>query len=292
MIGAIIGAVASIGAAVIGSKSQKQSADKAADAQIDVARENNALAREFRAENTANFAPYTASGTRANSLIDSFLYGQQAAAPPPQATVQPAPTVADPQYAFDPSLEDLHIGSTVGPYTAFSPRGVRNLERFRLNPAFSNLIAPTVQTPQAPQSPVTSPPPNALSGYQQFEASPYYQFPLAEGRRGLDHALAASGRLDSGDAFKRAIRYGQDYGYGRMGEYIGLAERQANRGVTGASAIAGVSQNALSSMTANNQNAADAMSNAALLRGQANAQLWGGVGNAIGVLASSYGKGF
>src|SRR5687768_6122143 len=100
MLGAIIGAVASIGAGLLTSSSTKKAANQAADAQVQSTRETNALAREFRASNTANFTPNLQSGFQANSLLDSFLYGPQAAQP--QATAQqygapvPANDMVDP----------------------------------------------------------------------------------------------------------------------------------------------------------------------------------------------------
>jgi hypothetical protein len=94
--------------------------------------------------------------------------------------------------------------------------------------------------------------------------------------------------LESGDAMKRATRYGQDYAYGRMGEYLGLAGDQSNRGVQAAGAIAGVGVNALNSMSSNNQNAANAASNAAIARGNANASMYSGIGSALGGLAGSF----
>ena len=292
MLGAILTAGASILGGALGGKSQSKAADKAAEAQLQGTRENNALAREFRAENTANFAPYMQSGTRANALLDSFLYGPQAAAPAPAPVPAPgAPSLGGGAPALpQPSQmqgEPMHLGPGMLPDTAI---GRRLFQRF------GGLNAPTLPA-QQPQGAVTATPPaNPMSGYQQFVASPYYQFPLQEGHRSLNHGLASRGAINSGAAIKEAIKYGQNYGYGRMGEYIGLAERQAGRGISGASAIAGVGQNALMAMSQNNQTAADALSNAAIARGAANTNMWngifGGLGQLAGGLGSSYGKGF
>lgn len=152
---------------------------------------------------------------------------------------------------------------------------------------------------QMPGAVTTQAPGNNMSGYEAFVASPYYQNPLAEGFRALNGGLASSGRIESGDAMKRAIRYGQDYGAGRQDEYLNLVGTQANRGFGAASALAGVGQNMVNNVTANNNNAADAVSNAALIRAQANNSLVNGVASGIGNFAgsfnnykSSYGKGY
>jgi hypothetical protein len=57
--------------------------------------------------------------------------------------------------------------------------------------------------------------------------------------------------------------------------------------------LAGVGNTYGGNVMANNQNAADATSNAALLRGQAQNQFYGTAANALGNFASSFGfKGF
>lgn len=279
---AILGSAA-IGAAgsIIGGRSAGRAADRAADSQVAVARENNALAREFRDENTANFAPWLSSGGRANALVDSFLFGPQQAQQPATGGGIPAGgatmTLARPSGGFNPRLT--------------SGNGI-------LRAAFQNgpLDIRVSQTGQpnrvATQGNVTA---NAMNGYDAFTNSPYYQFPLQEGLRSINEGYAANGTLQSGDAMKAINRFGQDYASGRMGEFIGLAERQSDRGIQGAGAIAGVGTNALASMSANNQNAANALSNAAIARGNANAGMWSGIGSALGgafgaLGGSSYGQ--
>lgn len=133
-----------------------------------------------------------------------------------------------------------------------------------------------------------------MSGYEAFVNSPYYQFPLQEGYRALNHGLASSGMLESGDATKRAQRYGQDYGYGRMNEFIGLAGQQSDRGLSAANGIAGVSTNALTSMSNSNNNMGASRAALAAAQGNASAGMYAGIGNALGsalggLTRSSYG---
>lgn len=304
MLGAIIGAAVGLISSKLSSDSTKKAANKAADAQVQAARENNALATQFRAENTANFTPTLNSGTRANALLDSFLYGTPSAAPQPfgaPANDQGMGVVnggmpmndggggngiAASMLSQQEFMPDYSVGQT-----AVNGRGARNLALARAQASMPGVQTPPVMT-AAPQSPVAAQPTNALSGYDQFVASPYYQTPLQEGIRARNMGYAARGTLQSGAALKELDRFGQNYGAGRMDEYLGLAERQANRGVTGASAIAGVGQNALSAMTANNQSGADAVANAALLRAQANNALYGSFAGIAGNLAGSFGSSF
>jgi hypothetical protein len=299
LIAAGVTAAATIGGSLLSSKATSKAATTASNTETQVARENNALATQFRAENTANFAPNLQSGFRANSLLDSFLYGGPQGGTAPTATTQP---YGAPMPASGGGMGGLVMdspGAFYGGGDDYSQMG--EFSGFRLPSPLSGYGGAGYSNPggyQAP-SPVNVPAPqpaNAMSGYEQFQASPYYQFPLQEGMRQLNSGLASGGRLFSGDAAKRAIKFGQDYGAGRMGEYLGLAEGQVNRGVQGAGAIAGVGLNALNSISGNNQNAADAAANAALLRGNANAGVWnaaaGSIGNVLGSInyGSSYNK--
>jgi hypothetical protein len=140
----------------------------------------------------------------------------------------------------------------------------------------------------APQ-PVGGAPQAQPNGWEAFQNSPTYQQPLQEGFRALNHGLASTGKLDSGDAMKRAIRYGADYGAGRLNEFLGLVRGQQQQGFGAASALAGVGQNMVSDTGANNRSAADALSNAAIIRGNANNALYGNIAGAVGnAFGSSY----
>lgn len=280
-----------IGGSMLGASATKKAAKSASASQERVAAQNNALAREFRDENTANFAPWMASGGRANALVDSFLYGQpeQGAQPAQAATTQgqrvaPVNTMTSGDMnspAFRASLmggEPLRFGG--------SPRMMRQQGAFTgsavgMPSAGQGGVAATSASQQGASAG------GGMDGYEAFQNSPYYQFPLQEGMGAINHGYAARGALQSGAAMKAINQFGQDYGAGRMNEFIGLAERQSDRGIQGASAIAGVGQNALASMSANNQNAANAMSNAAIARGNATAGMWGGIGSTIGSVAGS-----
>ncbi len=68
-----------------------------------------------------------------------------------------------------------------------------------------------------------------------------------------------------------------------------LAQQQGF-GLTAASALAGVGQNMVNNVTANNNAAASATGNAALVQGQNTANMYGQIGSALGGLASSFGK--
>jgi hypothetical protein len=316
-------AAGSIGGAVLGASSQKKAATQASNAELQMSRENNALAQQFRAENTANFQPWMQSGTRANSLIDSFLYGPAPAdyysgQPAPQSGTQTAPVYSQTPLntntltpasfgAASPAERAARMGGepmglpTAGPQANgdhIATGGLGALNVFADQPTMAGVPSTVAAQPQ--QQPQQNPQQNPLSptsGFSAFVNSPYYQFGQNEGMRALNTGLASRGMIESGDAIKSAIRYGQDYGYSQgLMPFLGLAGQQSDRGVQSASAIAGVGQNALASMTANNNNAGNAMANAALAKGAANANMFSGIGSALGTFAgglggSSYGGG-
>lgn len=72
-VGAIIGGVASIGGAILGSKAQKKAANTAAQAAADNTAANNALALNIYGQNKATLAPFVGTGTQATGQINSLL---------------------------------------------------------------------------------------------------------------------------------------------------------------------------------------------------------------------------
>jgi hypothetical protein len=299
MLGAIIGGVLSLGGALLSNKSTKKAADKAADAEIQAARETTELARELYGRNTANFTPYLQSGQRANALLDTFLYGPQQAQAPLVAQ-GPAPDVTQPfsvgggfgggfsganELTGTEFVPDYSIGMT-----AVNGRGAANLARARAQATIPGQnVAPAPVPAATPQPVAAGAPQNALSGYEAFTNSPYYQLPYQEGVKARNMGFAARGLLQSGAAEKELTRYGQDYAGGRLNEFLSLLQGQQNVGFGGASALAGVGQNMQSTIAQQNQNRADALGNAALIRAQANNSLYGSLAGIAGGLASSFG---
>lgn len=277
---AILGAAAiGAGGSILASKSSSKAATKASNAEVQMAQQNNALAREFQAKNQANLQPWLNSGTQANSLVQSFLFG-------PQTTPSPA-TGGAPASGTSGGNPTLTAGMTglralVGSGFGLSPR---------LNSMLSQQATPQTTAQAAPQA-TTQP---GANGYDAFVNSRYYQAPLEEGYRAINHGLASRGMLESGNALKAATRFGQDYAHGRMGEFIGLAERQSDQGLRAGGAIAGVGLNALNATSANNSAIGASQAARAVAQGNAQAGLWNNLGSiagsAIGQLGqSSYGN--
>jgi hypothetical protein len=282
-------AAGTIGGAVLGARSQRGAARDAANAEVGMQQQNMQLAREFRQQNQANFQPWLNSGNRANSLVDSFLYGPSTA-----QAVAPATGLLTGQMTEEwanNALNAMGLGSrgdSVATLQAHLRGELEGQLPARLRAAYDNYIQTNPLSAQPSTRPVLATSANGTpTGYDAFVNSTYYQAPLQEGYRALNHGYAANGMLQSGAAMKGITKYGHDYAHSRMGEFIGMAERQSDRGMQGASAIAGVGQNALASQTAANTASGNAMANGHLARGAANANMWAGVGSALGTLGGS-----
>jgi hypothetical protein len=316
-IGAGIGAaVGTIGGSLLGASAQKKAAKQASNAETQAAQMNIDAAKEFRAENQANFQPNLQSGFRANALIDSFLYGPQpdnyyTGAPAAGTGVQTNPVAAQTPVPQQAPSATFAPANTFGGFAGALQQGALNFrDRNDLAVPVTGPLAgripgtfptggagggatplPAQQGAQTPGTVTAQPQQNPLSpqsGFSAFVNSPYYQFGQNEGMRALNHGLASRGMLESGDAMKSAIRFGQDYGYSQgLMPYLGLAENQTNRGVQSAGGIAGVGLNAMNTIANSNTASGNAIANAALARGSANSNMYAGIGSALGGFAGS-----
>jgi hypothetical protein len=277
-----IGAAASIGGSIIGASGAKKAASTAADAQVTAARETNALARDIYGRNSANFQPFMASGQRANALLDAFIYGGPVNAPQPTNMNAPMGTGGQFQTQGGGFAQPFNL-SAGGIYTGDEMQG-----------NYGGALPGTVPgyAPQPVPGAITASvqPQTAQSAWDQFRNSSNYQFRLGEGMNALNSGWAGAGALQSGAAMRDAIRYGQNFASNELNNYLSLLQGQQALGAGSASSLAGVGNDFLSSVTANNRMSADALSNAALLRGQANQNMFGGIANALGGFASSFGK--
>jgi hypothetical protein len=137
----------------------------------------------------------------------------------------------------------------------------------------------------------------AQNAFNNFANSAGMQFQLQQGENAINNGYAARGQLQSGAALKGLQDYGQKTALNNYFlPYLGLLGGQQATGVGAASSIAGVganfgntAANINAGMGQNIQSGANAASNAALLKGQANANMWSGIASGIGNFASSFG---
>lgn len=134
---------------------------------------------------------------------------------------------------------------------------------------------------------VTTSVPSARSAFDIYRGSTGYDFRVNEGVRAIQSAFGRN--LDSGAFKKAAIRFGQGTASDEFGRYIGYLTGQQQLGLSGASALAGVTQNFGNTVVAGNRDAATAAANARLYAGGANAQMWQNLGSSFGSAFGRYG---
>lgn len=120
--------------------------------------------------------------------------------------------------------------------------------------------------------------------FENFLASPDYQFALQQGLQGVQNSAAARGGLYSGNALRGITEFGQ-----------GMAAQQLGNYTNRLASIAGIGQTATNQLTGASQNFSNNVSN--LLVGQGNARASGIIGqgnawtNTANQLAMLYGMG-
>jgi hypothetical protein len=121
---------------------------------------------------------------------------------------------------------------------------------------------------------------NAFNPTDWLRSTPGYQFNFDEGARAMNTRLAGQGRLQSGDASREAIRYGQNYGDRIYGDQYNRLASIAGSGQVASSANQQAGQNYANNQTNLNMNTANARASSY----QNNANAWT---NALGGVAGS-----
>lgn len=285
-----IGAAASIGGAVLGASSAKKAANQAADATRDAGAANTALARETYSQNAQRLDPTVTGGQTAGNAIMSILGfpsgGTGTATDGVQHTQQfgtpePAPPEGSGGGIFGnirrrEIIQAIQAGRTVDPAKLAAVGLTDYASKYQ---AWKNGGTATGQ-------PMTSG--NAMAAFDTFRNSSDYKFRFDQGVTAEQQGMGALGAFDSGATRKALTEYGQHFASGELGNWMDRLAQQQGFGLGAASALAGVSQNMAGQQIAANNNTASAVGNAALVRGNANANMYGQVAGALGGLASSF----
>lgn len=198
---------------------------------------------------------------------------------------------------------------------AAAPSGMPPLPPSLAQPPAPSSPAPATPAPgatpapaPAPGSTATTPPPLSYDqAFNNFKDFIGYDFAFDEAMRALSHQYASGGAYLSGAAGKafqdRAAQIATQMAAFPYLNYLGGQQAmgaQAGSALAGVgsnfgSTAAGMGQNYANSASAINagmggaiQGGANALSNAAIANGVANANLWSGVGSALGTLGSSF----
>lgn len=273
-IGAIIGGVASIGGAILGSKAQKKAANQAAQTATDNTAANNALARDIYGQNKQTLSPFINTGTNASGAINALL-----------GLGGPAPTVGAPAGSSQFGGGNALFGGNGGRIGGEPIVGnyYDSSSQYAPQPQYAAGNVTTQAAPQNQQQQYQ----NAFDNYQK---STGYQFRVGEGARALDNSYASRGVGQSGAAAKAALNYGQNIASGEFGNYLNALMAQQGVGLSAAGAQAGVSTNFVNQTTANNNSGASALANAAIAKGNATGNMWNGIAGGLGsIFGSSFG---
>jgi hypothetical protein len=274
-----LGAVAA--GSVISASSKKKAAGRAADAQRDASDQNAQVQREQLQVAQGALNPYVQRGNAAGNAMNALLglggdTQQQQQMPTQQPNVNALynggyGTAGQYQEAGGNPFGGQFQNNRLGQYQQMANDGMPmpgNITGYGSG-TFNNdgtqattggsLGQPTQNAAQA-----------ASGAFDNFRNSTGYQFRLGEGMNALNSGYAGAGTLQSGAAMKAATEYGQNYASGEFGNYMGYLGNQQGTGLSGASALAGVGQNYANSITANNNQLASTLGNAALVKGNNN----------------------
>lgn len=278
-----IGTLAAIGiglagaGAAVSASAQKSAANKASQVAQDTAASNNALTQRIYDQNAATLAPSIQRGNAAGGAMNALL--GLGGGPTNSAATQAIPT------AGVASMGGMTDYSQIGGYVpgGITPDAYSNWGGMDASgmPGLPGLISGygggtfnmdgTMATPVSAQD-------AANSAYDIFKSSTNYQGRLKEGGNALNSMWAGAGSVKSGAAGKSFEKFGQDYASNELMNYMSLLGNQQGVGLGAASAQAGVGQNYVNTISANNNNAGTAAANAALTKGN------NSFGNVLGLI--------
>lgn len=308
-----IGAAGSALGGVMGGKGAKKAAKTAAKSQEKITKMNNALVQGIYDSNAARLDPFIQGGTRAGNVLMELLLGPAPAGGGGGGGGMPATNSewsrilslqndgidgnfqsAARQFitANGGSLPQGYTGPTWDQVQTYDGDGITgNYDQGLLT--LGGAIAGGM-TPAAPPGATNAAgqPTSALSAWDQFKQGSMYQQRLQEGQKAINQGYASAGALDSGAARAALQEQGQLFASSELGNWMNMLAGQQGVGLQAGGALAGVGMNTVNAQMANNQNAANANSNAALISGQANQNMWGSIGQGIGQIAGAFGSSY
>lgn len=261
-----IGTIAAIGLGlgavgqVVGASSANKAAGKAADVSLEVAEKNNALTREIYGKNERNFTPFMQTGNAAMGQVNALLGipdGSTEGGTDWNAFVDSDPwRVSDYNTHYADRMSKAEYGKFNYNYDmnrgrAADPNyGGFDLSRYTVAPGQAGAAA--------------------RNAFDTYRNSTGYQFRLGEGMNALNSGYAGRGVVQSGAAMRAAQEYGQNFASAEFNNYLGALTGQQGVGLSATSALAGVGQNYVNNVTANNNSAGSAAANALIAKGANN----------------------
>ena len=254
-----IPAIASVAGAAIGANAQNKAAKQGAQASQQATDATIAEQRRQFDIGQANQQPWLTTGTGALNRLAS-LYGL----PTAQGGGSPSQFNAQGYLAANP---DVAASIQAG---GFSGDPYAHWQQYGQTEGRTGGFATTQNGPAT------------LTGMDAFVASPDYQFRQNEQMRALTARNAALGIQDSGAAQRSALQLSGNLASGEFNNYANRLSALAGVGQTAAQNTAAAGQNFANSMgNVLGQNAQNLASSYAT-QGANNANLWSGIGGAVG----------
>lgn len=288
-----IGAVATIGGGLLSASAQKKAGKDAAAATERASEREIQFARDTYNQNAARLDPYNQSGQYAMGVLNGLLYGDAA----PNIAASPVTTggalamAEEPEFQMPGGFSNIAYGMAIDQIKSGKITSADQINQPALKDYFNKWTAwkNAKTTPGVTTGGVTGA--QARNAFDTFRNSTNYQFQLSEGLKGVQTGMGALGAFDSGATRKALNDYAGNMALGSLGSYMSQLQAMMGSGLSASGALAGVSTNTMNAVNASTRAAGEAQANAALIRGNATANMYGNIAGALGGLASSFSGG-
>lgn len=281
-IGSIAGAVLGGVGSALGASSSSKAAGKAANAQAQAAQINSDLQENIYNQNKNILSPFLSSGTTAGSYLNAFLglpttatQTGSSAGTDWAAYVNGNPDALANWNAIKNTSSGRQFGGDIAAFGQYHYG--EDGSRRDLTPYGSTATT----TPAVTQG-------QAQNAFSSFLANSDYGYQSALGGQQVSGNYSGLGSLQSGAALKALQDRQNNINTGYQSNWLGQLAGQQGIGLSAGNALAGVGTNFANAVSGNNQSAADAKSNAALIAGANNP--WANALSTIGGGLLGYGK--
>ena len=314
-------AAISIGGSLLGGRSKNRAARRAQQAQEAAAARQEAMVREFDARTQKQTEPYRQFGEGSTNKLSDYLgidsnnpeYGRaQSDYDNAQAEYtrllqtpqQPVSGNIDKRYAQDYGLNGLFArqANTQNVATNSNNSELIAAAKSRLDASRAKLDGTARSSGRSSNFGSLLKPFSAQDLKNDVVYNTGLDFGREQGERGINNRALATGNFDSGAALKELTRYGNDYGNQRAGD--AQQRFMGDKSFTFNSLMGGtqVGQNAVNTASGNSTTALNSINSAiagggnarsagAIARGNANGDMWGDIGGALGSLLANRGGG-
>lgn len=260
-----IGAIGNIAGGIMGSSA----ASDAANAQVQAAKNANALQKYMYDQNRQDSAPWRTQGASATNYIARLL-GVPGAA---------ENSVSDLELPVKPQLSD-YVKSAAYNATTLPNSAAKNKNNAKGLDAYNNAMT-NYNNQMASYNAQVSAAKQPIDLTDTLRSTPGYQFTLDQGTQAIDRNAAASGRLNSGATLKALQTYGEGVADQTYENYMNRLYSLAGLGQASTTSLGNLGANAANNMSANTMAAGNAQASGYINSANAINGAISGVGNTI-----------